>query len=152
MTMSKRPLVAAVLALSIGATACSEPATSITAPSATSSAAKQKTAATPTELVQGILEVQVALLALSVPIQIGDVTIQDLINLDDVVINVFDLVDVQNVLNNNDIDILNIRIGNITIDDVLTNVLRDADILNKNQVVVGILSGGQVVIQNVNAR
>jgi hypothetical protein len=59
-------------------------------------------------------------------------------------VTVQDVVTVQNLLNNAEIDILNNSLNNnevlknVTVD--LTNVLRDAKILNKNQVIVGVLS------------
>ncbi len=59
-------------------------------------------------------------------------------------VTVQDLVTVQNVLNNAEIDVLNNSLNNnevlknVTVD--LTNVLRDAKILNQNQVIVGVLS------------
>lgn len=69
----------------------------------------------------------------------------------DNVLNNFTLVDVENVLNNNDIDILNNALNNNEIasnnSDILTNLLRDAEIITGNQVVVGVLSGGSLLIQ-----
>ena len=55
-----------------------------------------------------------------------------------------DLVTVQNVLNNANIEVLtgalnnNEVLKNVTVN--LTNLLRDAKILNKNQIIVGVLS------------
>lgn len=78
-------------------------------------------------------------------VNVSQVTIQDLIN-------------VQNVLNNADIRILNNALNNnevlknITVD--LTNVLRNAKILNQNQIIVGILSdqsGIRFVRQNAQS-
>ncbi len=70
------------------------------------------------------------------------------IQVDDVVV-----VDVENVLNNNEIRILNNVLNNNEIlsrnQDFLNNLLRDANIITDNQVVVGILSGGQIVVQDV---
>lgn len=59
-------------------------------------------------------------------------------------VTVQDLVTVQNVLNNAEIRVLNNSLNNnevlknVTVN--LTNLLRDARILNKNQVIVGVLS------------
>ena len=59
-------------------------------------------------------------------------------------VTVQDVVSVQNVLNNANIEILNNALNNnevlkgITVN--LTNLLRDAKILNKNQIIVGVLS------------
>jgi hypothetical protein len=55
-------------------------------------------------------------------------------------VNVVDVVDVTNVLNNADIQILSDILNDLTIDNVLNNLLRDADIITGNQVVVGVLS------------
>ncbi len=54
-------------------------------------------------------------------------------------INAVDVVDVSNVLNNADIQILSDILNNLTIDNVLNNLLRDADIIKNNQVVVGVV-------------
>lgn len=52
-----------------------------------------------------------------------------------------DVVDVSNVLNNNTVTVtaLNNVLNGITIDNVLNNTLREADIIKNNQVVVGVL-------------
>lgn len=66
-------------------------------------------------------------------------------------VTVQDLITVQNVLNNAQIDILNNSLNNLNLD--LSNLLRDAKILNKNQVVVGILSDqGALRLVTQNAR
>lgn len=69
----------------------------------------------------------------------------------DNVLNNFTLVDVDNVLNNNDIDILNNALNRNQVlsnnSQILTNLLRDANIITDNQVVVGVLSGGSLLIQ-----
>lgn len=66
-----------------------------------------------------------------VPITVSNVTVQDLVT-------------VQSVLNNAEIRVLNNSLNNVEIlknvSVDLTNVLRDARILNKNQVIVGVLS------------
>jgi hypothetical protein len=69
-------------------------------------------------------------------------------------IQITDVIDVSNVLNNNDVDLSILR--TITIDNVLNNTLRDANFLNDNQVVVGLvvnLLGGveQVLVANKKA-
>ncbi len=67
--------------------------------------------------------------------------------------NDVELIDVENVLNNNEIRILNNVLNNNEVlsrnQDFLNNLLRDAEILTENQVVVGILSGGQIVFQDI---
>ncbi len=69
-------------------------------------------------------------------------------------ININDVIDVDisNVLNNNDIRVLTDFLKNITIDNVLNNLLRDADILNNNQVVIGILNGVLLVTDQSNLK
>ena len=67
------------------------------------------------------------------------------VNVQNVVVDIetgnITLVNVEDVLNNN-----NIASNNSII---LTNLLRDAEIITDNQIVVGVLSGGQIVFQNV---
>jgi hypothetical protein len=66
-------------------------------------------------------------------------------NVDVDVINGDVIVDVSNVLNNNQIDILRNAIQNNPIasnnQNVLNNLLRDANIITDNQIVVGVLGG-----------
>ena len=87
------------------------------------------------QLVSGLINVNVG--AIQVDIETGDIT----------------LVNVENVLNNNEIRILNNVLNNNTIlsnnSNFLNNLLRNADIITDNQIVVGILSGGQIVFQNL---
>jgi len=68
-----------------------------------------------------------------------------LINVNVSNVNVSDVVDVSNVLNNVQIDVLRNAIINIPIasnnQNVLNNLLRDADIITDNQIVVGVLGG-----------
>jgi sporulation-control protein spo0M len=86
------------------------------------------------QLVSGLINVNVG----AVAVNIGDITLED-------------LVDVEDVLNNNNVEVLNNVLNNSPIasnnSDILTNLLRDADILTDTQVVVGVLSGGLFVIQ-----
>jgi len=87
------------------------------------------------QAVSGLINVDIG----AVAVNIGDITLNDLI-------------DVQNVLNNNEVRVLNNVLNNSPIlsnnSDILTNLLRDADLLNDNQVVVGVLSSG-FLIQNL---
>jgi hypothetical protein len=75
------------------------------------------------------------------------------VNIGAIVVN--DVVDVSDVLNDNQVEILNNVLNNSPIlsnnSEILTNLLRDADILNDLQVVVGVLSGGIVVVQDIPA-
>lgn len=63
-----------------------------------------------------------------VNVQVGDINV-----------NAVDVVDVTNVLNNNDVRVLNNILNDLTIDNVLNNLLRDAEIIKNNQVVVGVV-------------
>lgn len=86
------------------------------------------------QLVSGLINVNVG----SVAVNIGDITLED-------------LVDVNDVLNDNNVEVLNNVLNRSPIlsnnSEILTNLLRDADILTDAQVVVGVLSGGLFVIQ-----
>lgn len=88
------------------------------------------------QLVSGLVNVNVG----AVAVNIGDVTVAD-------------VVDVENVLNNNKIDILRNAIQNNPIasnnSNVLNNLLRNADLITENQIVVGVLSGGIFVIDDI---
>jgi hypothetical protein len=61
-----------------------------------------------------------------------------------VVVDVDDVAVLNNSLNNNDVEILKNFLNDlsITIDDSFNDLLRGADIIKNNQVVVGILTGG----------
>ncbi len=86
------------------------------------------------QLVSGLINVNVG----AVAVNIGDITLND-------------LVDVEDVLNNNNVEVLNNVLNRSPIlsdnSDILTNLLRNADLITDNQVVVGVLSGGLFVIQ-----
>ncbi len=86
------------------------------------------------QLVSGLINVNVG----AVAVNIGDITFED-------------LVDVGDVLSDNNIRALNNVLNRSPIlsnnSEILTNLLRDADILNDVQVVVGVLSGGVLVFQ-----
>lgn len=87
-------------------------------------------------LLSGLINANVS----DIAVNIGDITVED-------------VVDVENVLNNNKIDILNNVLNNNVIasnnSNFLNNLLRNADIIEDNQVVVGVLSGGQFVVQDI---
>lgn len=84
-------------------------------------------------VLSGLINVNVQ----NVAINIGDITITD-------------VVDVENVLNNNDIRILNNVLNNNRIANansvILTALLRDVNLLTKSQVVVGVLNGQFLVL------
>jgi hypothetical protein len=88
------------------------------------------------QLVSGLINVNVG----AVAVNIGDITLADLVNVD-------------NVLNNNNVQILDNVLNHSPIlsnnSNILTNLLRNASILNQNQVVVGVLSSGAIVYQNL---
>ncbi len=69
----------------------------------------------------------------------------------DNVLNNFTLVNVENVLNDANIEILNNVLNNSPIlsnnSEILTNLLRDANLITGNQIVVGVLSGGIILFQ-----
>jgi len=69
-----------------------------------------------------------------------------------VVVDVHDVDILNGSLNNNDVAILQNFLNDVTVtvDDTLNNLLRDADIIKNNQVVVGILSGPIPVIFTAN--
>lgn len=71
----------------------------------------------------------------------------------DNVLNDFTLVNVENVLNDSEIRILNNVLNNNEIasrnQDFLNDLLRDADIITDNQIVVGVLSGGIILIDDL---
>ena len=72
------------------------------------------------------------------------------VNVSNVDVDVVDVVDVSNVLNNAQIDILRNAIQHNPIasnnQDVLNNLLREADIIDDVTVVVGVLSGQRVLV------
>ena len=88
------------------------------------------------QLLAGLVNVNVGAIAVNV----GDITVED-------------LVDVEDVLNDAKIDILNNSINNNEVasrnQDFLNDILRDAELITDNQVVVGVLSGGQLIIQEL---
>ena len=87
------------------------------------------------QVVSGLINVNVG----AVAVNIGDITVEDVI-------------DVNNVLNNNEVRILNNVLNNSPIlsnnSEILTNLLRDANIITDNQIVVGVL-GGTFLVQDV---
>jgi hypothetical protein len=86
------------------------------------------------QIVSGLINVNVG----AVAVNVGDITLED-------------LVDVSDVLNDNNVEALNNILNRSPIlsnnSEILTNLLRDADIIDETQVVVGVLSGGIFVIQ-----
>ncbi|GAA4400584.1 hypothetical protein GCM10023187_13920 [Nibrella viscosa] len=107
--------------------------------------AQLKSTTTAQQLAEGLTNLQNGLVNANV--NLSNLTVQDLVNIGK--IDVKDVVNVNNVLNKNEITALNNLIRDITITNVLNNLLREANILNKNQAVVGLL-GKQFVVQNVN--
>jgi hypothetical protein len=79
-------------------------------------------------LQQGLVNVDVT----NVAVNIGDITLMD-------------VVDVNNVLNNNQVEVLKNFLNRSPIasnnSEILTNLLRDANLITGNQIVVGVLGG-----------
>lgn len=74
-----------------------------------------------------------------VNIQVGDVNVQAQNILNNLTIT--DVIDVTNVLNGNDVRVLNniLNKNTVTLDNVLNNLLRNAELIKNNQVVVGVV-------------
>jgi hypothetical protein len=89
------------------------------------------------QLVSGLINVDVG----AVAVNIGDITVADLVDVGDVVSNNRDIRILDNILNHSPILSNNSQI--------LTNLLRDANILTDTQVVVGVLTGGAFAIQDI---
>jgi hypothetical protein len=94
------------------------------------------------ELVGNLAIAQAGLI--NVGVNINNVTLQDLIDIG--AITVTDVIDINNVLNNVDVNVLNGLLIDIKLDNVLNNLLRDANVITGNQIVVGILSGQLVIM------
>jgi hypothetical protein len=89
------------------------------------------------QLVSGLINVNVG----AVAVNVGDITLEDLVDVGDILSNNRDIDILTNILNNSPI------LSNNS--EILTNLLRDADILNNTQVVVGVLSGQLVILDTV---
>jgi hypothetical protein len=89
------------------------------------------------QLVSGLINVNVG----AVAVNIGDITLEDLVDVGDILSDNRDIRILNNILNNSPIASNN--------SEILTNLLRDADILTDTQVVVGVLSGGLFAIQDI---
>ncbi len=86
-----------------------------------------------------------ALLRGLINVNVGDITIED--------ITLTDVVDVTNVLNNNQIRVLTDLINNSPIasnnSNFLNDLLRDANLITENQIVVGVLGGTFFVLDRI---
>ena len=89
------------------------------------------------QLVAGLINVNIG----AVAVNIGDITVADLVDVGDVLSDNRDIRILNNILNNSPI------LSNNS--EILTNLLREADILTDTQVVVGVLSGGLFAIQDI---
>lgn len=87
---------------------------------------------------EAVNTVVAGLIGLNVNVQDVAIVVEDVITIGDITIT--DVIDVSNVLNKNEIKILNDFIVTIDVDNVLNNILQNADILNNNVIVVGLLS------------
>ena len=87
------------------------------------------------QALRGLINVDVG----AVAVNVGDITVEDLVNVED-------------VLNDLQVDILNNAVNNNEVasrnQNFLNNLLREADLITDNQVVVGVLSG-QYIIQDL---
>jgi len=67
------------------------------------------------------------------------------VNVSNIDVNVIDVVDVSNVLNNNQVDVLRNAVQNNPVasnnSNLLNDLLRDANLITDNQIVVGVLGG-----------
>jgi hypothetical protein len=97
----------------------------VTAAGAAPPTSRQATVGT---LLSGLINANVQ----NIAVNVGDITITD-------------VVDVSNVLNNNQVEILKNVLNNSPIasnnSDFLNNLLRDANLITDNQIVVGVLGG-----------
>jgi hypothetical protein len=97
----------------------------VTAAGAAPPTSRQATVGT---LLSGLINANVQ----NIAVNVGDITITD-------------VVDVSNVLNNNQVDILKNVLNNSPIasnnSNFLNNLLRDANLITDNQIVVGVLGG-----------
>lgn len=89
------------------------------------------------QLVSGLINVNVG----AVAVNVSDITLEDLVDVGDVLSDNRDIRILTNILNHNPIASNNA--------DVLTNLLREANILTDTQAVVGVLSGGLFAIQDI---
>jgi hypothetical protein len=89
------------------------------------------------QLVQGLINVNIG----AVAVNIGDITLDDLVDVGDILSDNKDIRILNNILNNSPI------LSNNS--EILTNLLRNADILTDTQVVVGVLSTGLFAIQDI---
>jgi hypothetical protein len=89
------------------------------------------------QIVRGLVNVNIGVVAAN----IGDITVADLVDVGDVLSDNREVRILSNILNNSPI------LSNNS--EVLTNLLRDAEILTDTQVVVGVLTTGLFVIQDI---
>ena len=89
------------------------------------------------QLVQGLINVNIG----AVAVNVGDITLDDLVDVGDILSDNKDIRILNNILNNSPI------LSNNS--EILTNLLRNADILTDTQVVVGVLSTGLFAIQDI---
>jgi len=103
-------------------------------PSAASAQNQRSTEANVGQLIRGLVNVNVG------AIVVGDIIITD-------------VVDVNDVLNDNNVEILNNVLNNSPIlsnnSNILTDFLNNNDIIDDTVVVVGVLTGGIVVVQDI---
>jgi hypothetical protein len=139
MKIHKAPLMAAVVAVTMGATACSENGTPLTAPEETSFQRQNVQQITQGTLIAALNNVNVNIQRLSLlnNLTIGDVT----------VVNVEDVLNNARILENarflNNITILQDFLNN---SEFLTGFLNDNQIVITDVVAINVLSGGDLVV------
>ena len=155
MRIHKAPLMAAVVAVTMGATACSENSSHLTAPEETASFQVGNIQVTADQLIAALNNINVEigeLNALNDLITIGDITIGDinvqLVRVGDVLSN-NTVVAFNNALNNNRIEILTLRNvlnNNNILNNFIIEVLRDANININRVVAIDVLSNGDIIV------
>ena len=151
MRIHKAPLMAAVVAVTLGATACSEDSATLTAPE---EASFQQTATQATfgNLIAALNNINAQIIALNnLDVDIGDITV---VSIGDITVT---LTDVQvrvlnNVLNNNNVQVNIGVLQNFLNNSNIDVAIEIRDFLNRNQiniedvVAINVLSGGDLII------
>jgi hypothetical protein len=139
--------MAAVVAVTMGATACSENGAAITAPGETASFQRQNVAQGAFGgLIAALNNINAQIIALNnLDVDVGDITVVDIDNLNLTIQQVRIL---NNVLNNNQVDIgvLQNFLNNANIDVDISNFLNNNNILITDVIAIDVLSGGDLVI------
>ena len=145
MRIHKAPLMAAVFAVTMGATACSEDSATLTAPEE-ASFQQNVGQATFGNLIAALNNINATIIALN-NITIGEIRVVDIDTLNLTVQNVRVL---NNILNNNQVNIgvLQNFLNNNDIDVAveISNFLNNNDVVISDVIAIDILSGGDIVV------